>query len=355
MCTPRDYWRYARGCMRILIELLHPAHVHFFRNFVHDMESNGHVVLLTARDKDVTVDLLREYGLPHTVLSSQAVGTIGLARELIGRVRSLNKIIRQFQPDVLTGIMGPTITLAGKLRRVPAVVFYDTEFATRTNRWVYRLAHTVITPDSYQKPVPGRHVTYPGYHELAYLHPNRFRPDPQRARAAGVDPEKLFSMVRFVSWDASHDVGEIALTAEQKRALVDHLTASGRVLISSEKPLPPDLEQFAWRGARSDIHHVIAFAQLVVGESATMASEAAVLGTPAVYIAKTGRGYTDDQEARYGLVRNMQPTDFDSALEAVDSYLNADPPTAAAGHERLLAERIDVTRWMVDWFEEHNW
>lgn len=351
MCSPGEYRRYARERMRILIELLHPAHVHVFRNFVRDMESRGHVVMLTARDKDVTVDLLREYGLPHEILSSQAIGTIGLARELVTRVRSLNTIIKQFQPDVLTGIMGPTIAVAGRRRRVPAVVFYDTEFATRTNRWVYRLAHTVITPDSYQNPVPGLHVTYPGYHELAYLHPNRFTPDPQRVRAAGVDPDELFSLVRFVSWDASHDVGEIALTAEQKRTLVDHLAASGRVLISSEKPLPPDLEPFAWRGARSDIHHLIAYAQLVVGESATMASEAAVLGTPAVYIAKTGRGYTDDQEARYGLVRNVQPTAFETALEAVDSYLSTPTQDIAAGHKRLLEERIDVTEWMVDWFE----
>jgi predicted glycosyltransferase len=86
-----------------------------------------------------------------------------------------------------------------------------------------------------------------------------------------------------------------------------------------------------------------------------MSSEAAVLGTPAVYIAKTGRGYTDDQEARYGLVRNVQPTEFAAALEAIDSYLAADAAETAAAHARLLAERIDVTDWMVDWFESCEW
>lgn len=336
--------------MRLLIEILHPAHVHFFRNFVAEMESRGHEVMLTVRDKDVTLDLLEEYGLEYRVLSAQAVGSVGLARELASRVNSLSTIVKQYRPDVLTGIMGPTIVLAGR-RRVPTVVFYDTEFATRTNRWVYRLADVVITPDSYQDPVPGHHVTYPGYHELAYLHPSRFAPDPDRVRAAGQAPEEPFALVRFVSWDASHDVGEIALTATQKRALVERLEVHGQVVISSEQPLPADLERYSWRGPRRDIHHVIAQAQLVVGESATMASEAAVLGTPAVYIAKTGRGYTDDQEKRYGLVRHIQPTDFPAALDAVDRYLAAPEAEIAGDHERLLAERIDVTAWMTDWFE----
>ncbi len=58
----------------------------------------------------------------------------------------------------MTGIMGPSIAVAGKLMRVPAVVFYDTEFASQTNRFVYPLAHSVCTPDCYQGPVPGRHI-----------------------------------------------------------------------------------------------------------------------------------------------------------------------------------------------------
>ena len=318
------------------------------------MTERGHEVMLTARDKDVTVELLREYDLPHRLLSAQARGTVGLAGELASRVRKLIPILRSFQPDVLTGIMGPTIAIAGALRRTPAVVFYDTEFAKRTNSWVYRMARTVITPDSYQDEVPGHHVTYPGYHELAYLHPARFEPQRDRLVDAGLLPDDVFTVVRFVSWEASHDVGEVALTAEQKRALVDRLKKAGRVVISSEKPLPSDLQQYAWSGPRSDIHHVLAHARLIVGESATMASEAAVLGTPAVYIAKTGRGYTDDEEKRYGLVRHIQPSDFGEALAAITDYLEESPDIAAAAHAKLLQERIDVTEWMIAWFEAQH-
>ncbi|HEV8529696.1 MAG TPA: DUF354 domain-containing protein [Actinomycetes bacterium] len=338
--------------MRILIDILHPAHVHFFRNFHDEMAGRGHDLCITARDKDRSVDLLREFGLPYQQISAQHQRG-GLAVEMVQRTRRLLSVIRTFGPDVLTGIMGPSIAVAGRLRRVPAVVFYDTEFAVQTNRFVYPLAHSVCTPDCYQGRVRGRHVQYPGYHELAYLHPNRFQADPRRLSAFGVSPEEPYSVVRFVSWQATHDRHERGLTSAQKRNLIDILQArGGRVLISSEAPLPTDLAGLEVKGSVGQIHHLLAHAQLFVGESATMSSEAAVLGVPAVFIATTGRGYTDDEEKRYGLVQHFTDDQYEQAIAAIEK-LSSEPPRefGQAARARLLAEKIDVTGWMVDYFE----
>jgi uncharacterized protein len=263
------------------------------------------------------------------------------------------KIMRSFRPDVMTGIMGPSIAVAGALRprRVPSVVFYDTEFAVQTNRFVYPLAYSVCTPDCYQGQVPGRHLSYAGYHELAYLHPKRFQPDPTVLAEFGVNPGEPYSIVRFVSWQAVHDRQERGLSAKQKRHLVEVLQRRGRVLISSEGQLTPDLEELAARGPVEKIHHLLAHARLVVGESATMSSEAAVLGVPAVFIATTGRGYTDDEERRYGLVRHFTEDQYDMALSAIEEITAAPPQTWQAARQRLLDEKIDVTGWMTDYFE----
>ncbi len=338
--------------MRILIDILHPAHVHFFRNFHAEMESRGHQVCLTARDKDRSVELLRAFGLPYQQISAQKSGA-GLAVEMAQRTPRLVKIMRSFKPDVMTGIMGPSIAVAGALRlpRVPAVVFYDTEFATQTNRVVYPLAYSVCTPDCYQGKVPGRHLRYAGYHELAYLHPNRFRPDPAVLAGFGVSPGEPYSIVRFVSWQAVHDRRERGLTAKQKRHLVEVLQQRGRVFVSSEGPLDAGLAGLAVPGPVEQIHHLIAHARLVVGESATMSSEAAVLGVPAVFIATTGRGYTDDQEWRYGLVRHFTEDQYDMALTAIEEILAAPAATWRSARQRLLAEKIDVTGWMTGYFE----
>ena len=339
--------------MRILIDILHPAHVHFYRNFYEVMGGRGHELTITARDKDRSVDLLEQYDLPYRQISVQKSGGLGLVTEMTQRTRVLMQVMNEFKPDVMTGIMGPSIALAGAIKRVPAVVFYDTEFARQTNWFTYPLAHSVVTPDCYQGKVRGTHVRYAGYHELAYLHPNRFQPDPAKLAGFGIEPDEEYTIVRFVSWQAVHDRNETGLTSEQKRDLVAKLQRHGRVLISSEAALPEDLSAFQVRGPVEDIHHLLAYAQLIVGESATMSSEAAVLGVPAVMIATTGRGYTDDEERRYGLVRHFTEDQYDRAVDAIEKFY-ADSPRSlgALARERLLHDKIDVTQWMVDWFEK---
>jgi hypothetical protein len=318
------------------------------------MGRRGHDTFVTARAKEFSVELLERYGIPYRLLSEQRAGRLGLATEMARRTWRLGRAIGEFQPDVLTGIMGPSIAIGGALRRIPAVVFYDTEFAVQTNWFAYPLAHSVCTPDCYEGRVRGKHFTYPGYHELAYLHPRRFTPRAKRLTGFGLSEAETYFLVRFVFWQAAHDRRERGLSVEQKRALVDLLERSGRVMISSEGPLPADLETRRIRGPITDIHHLLAYAQLVVGESATMSSEAAVLGVPAVFIATTGRGYTADQEKRYGLVKHFTEDRFGEALAAVQELVDAGSTRefGSRARERLLEEKIDVTEWMVDFFEE---
>lgn len=334
--------------MRILIDILHPAHVHFYRPFRDELTRRGHAVAVTARSKEMTTDLLKRYAIDHTVLSRQADRKLGLGIELLSRTIRLIGAVRRFRPDALTGIMGPSIAPVGRILGVPSVVFYDTEHARQTNLFVYPLAHTVCTPECYEGSVRGRHVTYPGYHELAYLHPRRFTPDPGALADYGLSAEEPYFLVRFVSWQAVHDVGQRALSLEAKLQVVRELERRGRVVISSEGPLPTSLARRELQGPIEKIHHVIAHARGVVGESATMCSEAAVLGVPAVYVNPLRLGYLEEQERAYGLVRNVRSCDPDEVLSAVDAI-----PWEGVerGRQRLLAEKIDVTEWMIDFFE----
>ncbi len=335
--------------MRILVEILHPAHVHFFRNAVRKWRERGDEVLVLSRDKDVAKQLLDAYGIPHISISKLGRHKWQLGVELLVRDGRMLKHALRFSPDVLVGIMGVSIAPVGRLLRRPAVVFYDTENATITNRFVYPLAHSVCTPQCYQGVVRGRHVAYPSYHELAYLHPVHFTPDPGVVARAGVDPNSSYFLLRFVSWQASHDLGEQGLGRDLQKRLVALLQPHGRVLISSEQPLPDGFEPLRFSAPPEDMHHFIAHARMLIGESATMASEAAVLGVPAFYIADTGRGYTDEQQDRYGLVHNYKRSQSDQALLEIQRLL-AMPDLAAVSaslRRRLLQERIDTTDWMM--------
>jgi predicted glycosyltransferase len=346
--------------VRLLFDILHPTHVHIFRNLIAELETRGHQVLITMREKDVARALLDQYGLPYQVVSKQRSG-VGLALEFMERGARLWGATRRFEPHFMVGCMGPSIASVGRLRRALTrqrariVVFYDTEMATLTNSFVYPLADYVCTADCYQSQVNGNHITYPSYQQLAYLHPKRFTPDPEVVRRLGVDPDSRYFLVRFVSYQASHDLGVNSIPLEKKLALVRALSEHGRVLVSSESSVPAELLPYVLKLPARDMHHVLAFATLLVGESATMASEAACLGVKAVYISPHGRGYTDDQQQRYGLVENFTGQRFSSDWVGAVAALAADPELrtrSAAARERLLAEKSDVTAWMLEFLEQ---
>jgi predicted glycosyltransferase len=334
--------------MRVAIDILHPAHVHFFRHFRREMLDRGHDVLLTSRDKDCTLDLLERFDIPHTCLSTQRAGVGALGLELGLRTARLLRLAREFQPDVMMGIMAPVIALASPLLRTPAVAFYDNESARTVNRMVYRLADAYCTPEAYAESAGPHHERYRGYHELAYLHPRRFTPDPRIVEGYGLGSEPLF-VLRFVAWESIHDVGETGLSLDTKRALIERLSARGRVVITSERPLPSEFEPYRLAIDVTDIHHVLAAASLLIGESSTMASEAACLGTHAFFVSKTGRGVNTEQQARYGNVHCFDHTQGEAVLARLDALL-ALPDLLGDGQargQRLVEDNIDVTDFLV--------
>jgi predicted glycosyltransferase len=336
--------------MRVLIDINHPAHVHFFRNPIAQLRAEGHEVLATGRDKDITIPLLNEFEIPCRVISAQGIaGRLGLARELVQRDWSLARVARDFCPEVMGAIGGTFIAHVGAVLRIPSVVFYDTENAVLQNAITFPLASCVIVPRCYRAWVPRkRNLRYAGYHELSYLHPSYFTPDRDLAISNGLAPQGDTFMLRLVSWQANHDLGEHGWTMELLGGVVDRLGRYGKVLISAEGVLREDLEAYRYQGRVSEIHHVMAFCRAFVGESATMASECAVLGVPAVYMAKTGRGYTDEQESRYGLVRNVRELTWEALDPVLDEVLGHRRAHWERRRERLLEDTVDVAGYVKD-------
>jgi len=211
------------------------------------------------------------------------------------------------------------------------------------------MATEVITPECYTGRVRGTHVTYPGYHELAYLHPNRFTPDPSKLASYNLDSDRPYVVLRLPSLLSSHDNREVDTPQETWLHWIEATSETHDVVISSERPLGAEFDEFRLDGPTTDVHHVLAFADLVMGESATMATEAAVLGTPAIIVGATSRGYVDDIERRYGLIRYFTPDHIDEALDTARHILDEpNKPAIVAAHSRLIDDHIDVTSWLTD-------
>jgi predicted glycosyltransferase len=343
--------------MRILIDLTHPGDVHFFRYAIPLWRERGHTILITARRKDLTVDLLQRLNIEHEDLGAARSGLLGLSLELFARTYRLCRRVREFRPDVMTTTAGTFIAQASWICGVPSVVFYDTENATLSNLITYPVCTAVVTPRCYTGRVPAaKHHTYPGYQELAYTHPRRFTPDPARLAEFGLSRDEPFIFLRMVSWGAAHDTLDHGFTHPERA--VRELERFGRVVISAEGRLPPALEPNRLSGPLENVHHVLAFARLYIGESATMASESATLGTPSIFVATTGRGYTDEQERRYGLTytfRDRRTAQQDGLAKAVEILSDPDAKNRwAAKRDQMLADTIDVTEYVVELVESYG-
>ena len=100
------------------------------------------------------------------------------------------------------------------------------------------------------------------------------------------------------------------------------------------------------------MHDALYYSSLLFGESATMASEAAVLGTPSVFIDNDGRGYTDEEENKYHLVNNFTESEEDQesalqkALEIIQDKNGKEKYQEM--RKALLSNCIDTTRFMID-------
>ncbi|MGD9201175.1 MAG: DUF354 domain-containing protein [Chitinispirillia bacterium] len=333
--------------MVVLIDILHPAHVHFFRPVINKLRENNFTVHVTARKKEMSIDLLNRYKIPCVMISKQKNG-IGLIYEMFCRTIKLIVICLKRRPKILLGIMGPSIAVAGFILRIPVWVYYDTENAWITNWFSYPLANRVYTPECYKGKVGKNQVRYSGYHELSYLHPSVFKPDRSVIEKYGINTKKPYSILRFVSWQASHDIGEIGISCENKLKLVSHLKKFGSLFITSESPLPDVLQKYQSPVAIEEIHQLIAFARVVVGESATMSSEAAVLGVPAIFISDTLRGYTVEEENFYHLVYNLSRNEILEALNIISEiFLNPEKRDVfRRNHARLLKEKINITNFI---------
>jgi predicted glycosyltransferase len=335
--------------VRVLIDIGHPAHVHFFRRPAALLRERGYELIVTSRHKEMATDLLDAFGIPHVPVSAMRMGgAFGLVKELCARDLRLLRVVSGWRPDVMAAIGGIFIAHAGLLSRARSLVFYDTENARLQNALTYPFASRVIVPRCYAAWTPRRRtLRYAGYQELSYLRPPYFSADRAIAVANGLSADRPTYLLRLVSWNASHDIGERGLSWDAVRRVCARLGAAARVVISSEAELPADLRSYAYAGDPAEIHHVMGHCAGFFGESATMASECAVLGVPAVYAALTGRGYTDEQETRYGLVKNVRRLDAAALDGAVEWLLAFGAEDARKRRRQLLDDTCDVAEFVV--------
>jgi predicted glycosyltransferase len=340
--------------MRYLVLANTPAHVHTYKHAVDRLETAGHDVLVLARDYACTVDVLAYHDITYEVYGSHATdrySTLRFARELPGHFARVLRRTLSFGPDVVFG-RGPYAAFAGTVGRASTVLLLDSVPRETAYEFSARFADVVLTPESFRGSFGANHYTFQGFKESAYLHPATFERDPSVREELNVGRDEPYAILRFNAFDAYHDLDQDGLTAGDQRELVERLSEDVRVFVSDEGGRSDydveGAEPFDLHPAR--MHDALAEASLLVAETGTMVTEAAMLGTPVV---GAGAFHTWD----FGEFDRLKDAGLVSVAPTVEETVERsrallDDPDAAARWSRrrdeFVSDTVDLTALLVD-------
>ncbi len=348
--------------MNVLIQLSHPAHFHLYKNVAKNLIEDGHKVFVLIKTKDILEDLLKQSGLPYYNILKEAhrKSKLGIFWDMLVRDGRMLRFVKKHKIDLLTGSTVEVAQVGWLTRRYRVNAGEDD---MRVVPLVQKLGgpfmQTLLSPvvcDNWK--LEAKSVKYASYHELAYLHPNHFQADKSVVeRYFPIDTP--YFILRFANLNAHHDTGIQGINTEIAQHLIDILKPHGRIFITSERELEPQFEPYRIQINTLDMHHVMAFSDLYIGDSQTMAAEAGVLGVPFVRFNDfVGRiGYLNELENEYHLGFGIKASEEGSAERMYDVVreLLAMPDLKEewqVRRQKMLSEKIDYAQFLT-WFIEN--
>ena len=344
--------------MNILVQLGHPAHFHLYKNTILQLKDKGHTIHVIIKTKDILEDLCAKSGIKYINLlpEGRKDSKLGVFVGMLKRDWRIYNYVRKNNIDLLTG-SAVEIAHVGKLLGIPSIFMGEDDasivklFCIMTFPFVTEIIQPKVCNGGKWE---NRAIKYSGYQKLAYLHPNRFTPSKETIPQINFD--KPYYIIRLVSLAAYHDTNRNGVSGKVLDELIEKLLTQGTVYISSEKPLPENLNQYRLPIDISYIHHALYFADLYIGDSQSMAVESAILGVPNIrYNDFIGQiGVLEELEHVYGLTKGIPTNNKKLLFEYIDTIL-ANPNSKSEFQEkrkRMLTEKIDVTAFMV-WFLEN--
>lgn len=342
--------------MKIAFEINHPAQAHLFKNPIRQLIQNNHWVSVFIKESPITQTILEEAGIPFISLGKKGKSLLPKAWKQIAFVFKLFKYYQKHHYQLGVGV-SVSLPLISKFTKIKTIVLDDDD--KKATPLFASVAHTFATV--LLRPIALMHegcanktIYYRGYHELAYLHPDIFKPDANVLKEQEIDQNEKFFVVRLVALKAHHDAGIKGISKDQAHVIIKYLKNYGRVIITqeSQNDLPQGAEPLKINPAK--IHHLMAFAKLIISDGQTMCSEAACLGIPSLRINDfVGRiSYLEEQENKWQLTYGFKPDDFDAALKMIETIVNADSAIYKVRSEHMINNSINFAGFLT-WFIEN--
>ena len=332
--------------MKVLCHLVHPAHYHLFKNSIKILKTEGCDVLYTIRNKDVLKDLLINDG--HEYLNIEKIHRAGITG-FINRLVKLYSVCKKYKPDVLISSAVEAAYVA-KMVNAKSFLFFEDDLIY-VKPWAILtcpIATELVCPDSCSAWLwDKKALKYPSYHELAYLHPTYFKTE-NKSNTSG---KKKF-LIRLAKLTAYHDGNNPGIDDELLDKVIDKLLTYGDVFISGERELPDRHQKYKTSISPDEMLNFLAKLDLYIGDSQTMAAEAAVLGVPSIrfnnFVGKLG--YLEELENRYQLTFGINQKQPELLIKKIDEILSMEDikKTWSNRKARMLQDKSDPNKFIID-------
>jgi len=341
--------------------LAHPAHFHLFKNVISHLK-NSNKVFVVYNDKDVLGDLIKDSDFNNLSIKVKTIknnsSKFSLTIQFILKIIGAFWVFFKIRPDIVIGtpILIPLISVIIKFKSI-IVNEDDFDIIKMTSDFGYPYATNILCPDVCRTGIfENKCIKYSGYHELAYLHPNNFNPSIEIAKKY-IDTSKPYILIRFAKLNAHHDTGIQGLNDELVKEIIKVSTPEANIYITSEKLLNGELEKYRININPTEIHHVMAFSKLYIGDSQTMAAESAVLGVPFIRFNDfVGRiSYLDELENKYKLGFGIATKFPKKLIATLKNILKLDNSRDIYFNRRkiMLNEKVDLANYMKWFFQNY--
>ena len=323
--------------------------MHYFKHVIQGLNRSGCQVIVVAREKEVTFELLKAYNIPFFSKGKGKSNLFGKFFYLFYGTLRIISIAKKNKIDLFLSFASPYNALASVFYRKPNITLDDTEHNIFNHQLYVPLSDVILTPESFKKDFGDKHIRFKGTMDSAYLNPTYFEhKDVQFANTSHHD--KKIIILRFVSWNATHDINQKGFSVGQIRKLIEKLREMAYIFISSEKPLPEDLHKYNLKIAPEEMHHYLAKADLLIGESGSMATEAAYLGTHSIVLNPAAYDFgVFDWFSKYKVF--YIANDYEDVISTATKLLSRDDlkTEAKAEVDKIRNDSISLTDLII-WF-----
>ena len=276
--------------MNILFFYVHPSKYHLFKNTIKLLEDNGHYVDIAISDKEVLSDLLDSAGVRYFNLFPNGRKSKYLSIKLnafVGLFRTLWKLwllTRKKKYDVY--VTDDSLSILGFIQGVPSIAFTDNDLATvPLVKLIFKSADKILAPSSTTLDnLEFKKISFKGNKAIAHLSPVYFARDPIVLKKYNLQNKELF-IIRLAKLNANHDVhGNPGITDDDLTELINLVPNNYDIIITSERNIPAEFKKYIFNIKPIDYTQILAHASFFIGDSSTMATEAAILGVPNILI-----------------------------------------------------------------------